>query len=833
MRRLTVSSLAVCVALAALGGHASAQVNCDDDSEPPIVAVGRPVVTYLLKDHWERNWSYVVDECEISWTDNCSPPAGIVHGTSEIISLSGEEIGGQPGAWTGPGIAADWVGYGLNLDRTVIGARDYLFIYAVIDHSWNWSYVECTIRVVDDLADACDGIDNDQDGQIDEDFAPQPVSCGVGACASAGQTICIDGVIADDCEPGQPNPELCGTGIDEDCDGTLDNGFDVGGACVLGIGACESTGFRVCTADGLGTECDAVPGQPQEEQCGTGIDEDCDGTLDNGFDVGGACVLGIGACENTGFRVCTADGLGTECDAVPGQPQEELCGTGIDEDCDGEIDEGFDPNLPCSDPVEDCDSDLVPPQVTVGQPIATFELADSWVNYIRVEDACQLTWTDGCTIGGDIVHGISNLESLSGEDIQGEPGGFYSGGIRAEWHTIDLNLNALEVGPRAYLITYAVIDRAWNWSYVSCTIEIVGEASVDAGVPDAGLPDAGPPDASPPDASPPDASPPDVAPPDIAPPDIAPPDSGAQVDSGGEDRTHFITFTRGQNYNEELDRINITSGGEIWIVDPANPAGARPVVADPGAGSLMADWSPGKDRLVFASNRGGDFTVDPSPFLELWVVDVDSGELTRIVEAEGGHNWTAGWSPTGNLIAFSSTRNHADPDDVDNLDLWVVNPDGTSPRMIYDGGGQDEDPVFSADGQTIYFMTGQTTGPCLYQIWQIDVDIGQPSAQPVVDAFGVPLCGEDISASKDGQWGYYVVSHGPDRNHFARWNIATGETTVFNAVIEPCIGPDGTRVAHIYWVNGAQGGGHVLVSNVDGSNLEYITTSGRDFYPRW
>ena len=755
MRRRFLLNLFCCLVFPPLLVPASAQPSCDEDIEPPTVFVDRPVVTYALEDHWVRNWYYVVEECGISWTDNCSPQTGIVHGTNQLVSLSGEEIGGELGVWAGLGIAADWVGYGLVLDRNVAGPRDYLFTYAVIDQSWNWSYVECTVRVVDEFGDICDGIDNDEDGEIDEDFFAEGTNCGIGACAAQGQTACVNGVIVDTCDSGEPGTELCGTAIDEDCDGTVDEGFDVGVSCSSGMGA----------------------------------------------------------CARSGTLVCTADGLGTECDAVPDEPQEELCGTEIDEDCDGEVDEGFDPDLPCPDPIEDCDDDRVPPQVTVGRPTATFDLGSSWVNYIRVEDACQLAWTDGCTISGDFIHGISALESLSGQEILGEPGGFYNGGIRAEWHTIDLNLDDSEVGPRAYLITYAVIDRAWNWSYVSCTIEIVGEAVVDGGMPDANAVDAGVPDA--------------------APPDTATPDSGAQADGGAEDRTRFITFTRGQNFDEEINRITVTRGGEIWIVDPENPEGARAVVADPGASSLMSAWSPDKERLVFASNRGGDFTVDPSPFLELWVVDVASGDLTRILEAGEGHNWTPAWSPDGDLIALGSTRNRPDPDDVNKLDIWVVNADGTDPRMIYDGGGQDEDPVFSADGQTVYFMTGQTTGPCLFQIWQVDVDIGQPSAQPAVDEFGVPICGEDISASKDGQFLYYLVSAGPYRANLARWNIATRVNTIFNAIVEPCIGPSGTQVTHIYWIDGVQGGGHVLISNVDGSGLQYVTTGGQDFYPRW
>jgi hypothetical protein len=129
--------------------------------------------------------------------------------------------------------------------------------------------------------DACDGLDNDCDGATDEDFVSEPTSCGVGECAAAGETSC-DGAngVQDSCQPGTPGTELCDTGLDEDCDGAVDEGFNNGDACSDGVGECAADGVYVCTADGLGTECNASPSAPGTELCGTGLDEDCDGAVD-------------------------------------------------------------------------------------------------------------------------------------------------------------------------------------------------------------------------------------------------------------------------------------------------------------------------------------------------------------------------------------------------------------------------------------------------------------------------------------------------------------------------------------------------------------------------
>jgi hypothetical protein len=141
-----------------------------------------------------------------------------------------------------------------------------------------------------------------------------------------------------DAVAGSPTSETCNS-IDDDCDGETDEGFDLGQPCTVGVGACQASGVTVCKPDGSGVQCGATPGIPGPELCGTGIDEDCDFFIDEGFGVGASCRVGVGACENIGVLACSADRLTSECDATPGSPTPELC-NGIDDDCDEETDEG-------------------------------------------------------------------------------------------------------------------------------------------------------------------------------------------------------------------------------------------------------------------------------------------------------------------------------------------------------------------------------------------------------------------------------------------------------------------------------------------------------------
>ncbi len=186
------------------------------------------------------------------------------------------------------------------------------------------------------VVEVCNNVDDDCDGSVDENLV---TACGsaVGVCSEGTQTCaggslsaCVGGVMA--------TAESCNR-LDDDCDGTQDEGFDVGSNCSAGAGACLRQGMRVCTADGRAVVCGAVAGPASPEIC-NGLDDDCDGSTDQGFaDLGSACNAGIGACLRQGMRVCSANGSAVVCGAIPGLGSAESC-NGLDDDCDRSTDEG-------------------------------------------------------------------------------------------------------------------------------------------------------------------------------------------------------------------------------------------------------------------------------------------------------------------------------------------------------------------------------------------------------------------------------------------------------------------------------------------------------------
>jgi hypothetical protein len=200
-------------------------------------------------------------------------------------------------------------------------------------------WVGCTAPTA--TLESCDGLDNDCNGLVDDGVASGQACAitvaGVGSCP--GVTLCAGGtgVI---CQGKTPVTETCNY-TDDDCDLMVDEGYaNLNTLCSAGVGGCQRMGVIRCSANGTMTQCTAVAGMPVAELCNT-VDDNCNGQVDETFaNKGQPCTVGTGACQRQGSNVCSANGATTTCSVGAGMPGTESCNT-IDDDCDAKIDENF------------------------------------------------------------------------------------------------------------------------------------------------------------------------------------------------------------------------------------------------------------------------------------------------------------------------------------------------------------------------------------------------------------------------------------------------------------------------------------------------------------
>ncbi len=229
-----------------------------------------------------------------------------------------------------------------------------------------------------------------------------------------------------------------------------------------------------------------------------------------------------------------------------------------------------------------------------------------------------------------------------------------------------------------------------------------------------------------------------------------------------------IRMARTPDISPDGKLVTFSYLGDIWVVETIGGK-ARPVTMH-RAHEINPVFSPDGHSIAFSSNRHGNYNV--------FVIPVESGK-PRQLTFDSGDDAVNGWSPDGKNVLFSSNRSAGFPQSQElysvlteggrtqrispaegregvfspkgdriayvrgpgtwyrkgyrgssNDDIWICNADGSNNRQLTINNVQDASPMWSADGQWVYFVS-ECHGTPANIVRQVASSAVSPGAAPV------------------------------------------------------------------------------------------------------
>ncbi len=220
-------------------------------------------------------------------------------------------------------------------------------------------------------------------------------------------------------------------------------------------------------------------------------------------------------------------------------------------------------------------------------------------------------------------------------------------------------------------------------------------------------------------------------------------------------------------------------------------------------------------RLAYHANPAGN--------IDIYIMNADGSGIERLT-SDPGNDTSPDWSPDGTQIAFDS---NSSSDDTDDSEIHRYTLADGSIRSMTSGEGASADPDWSPDGSLLVIEANY--GREQFAMWTLDE--GATRLRYISRSDNTH---QNPTWSPDGT--QIAVSILVNNNYDIYITDANGDVTA-QLTDDPALdfaaswSPDGSRIA---FESGRDGDSDIYVINADGSNLQQLTSDpGRDRFPAW